>query len=238
MVKKNIIEKWNKKKGLIENISYDNPISIKKQNLNEGLIRTYPIETSIKYVTKLYDLDESQIEVINDNGVDKIRIIVPNKEIFTKKIKKTLDLCGYFCSVHKDYPYIDNWCYMNFEPKKQDDVNQYVRNMSQIYHVTEEKNCEKISKIGLTPKFKNPLFTYPERIYLFSEETPPDEIYNLKNQFKALKKNGGKYCLIILEVSKIPNDVNFYLDPNYGYGIYTKDNIPPTAITQIFEMID
>ena len=148
-----------------------------------------------------------------------------------------MDLCGYFCSVEKEYPYIDKWIYLNFEPKNQNEVNEYVRNMKIIYHVTQEKNVDKIIKNGLTPRFNNPLFSYPERIYLFVEETPPDEIYNLTKQLKTVRKDEKKHCLLIIDVEKIPDNVSFYLDPNYGCGVYTKDNIPPSAIKEIFEMI-
>lgn len=240
MIKKEIIDKWNKKLGLIENLSYGNPISIALHNngpLQEGLIRTYPIEKSREYLIKLYDFDENQVEIFNDNGVDKLRFIIPNNTNIITKVKKAMDLCGYFSSVEKEYPYIDKWVYLNFEPKNQDDVNDYVREMKVIYHVTQEKNVDKITKIGLTPRFKNPLFSYPERIYLFVEETPPDEIYGLTKQLKNVKNDEAKHYLLILDVTKIPNNVNFYLDPNYGYGLYTKDNIPPTAIKEVFEMI-
>lgn len=241
MISKSIIEKWNRKIGLIENFSYGNPISIaiykKEDILNEGLIRTYPIEKTKEYLTKLYDFDESQIEIFNDNGIDKLRFILPNNKNIIDKVKKAMGLCGYFCSVEKDYPYIDKWVYLNFEPKNQDDVNRYVRGMKEIYHVTQEKHIEKIKNIGLIPKFKNPLFAYPERVYLFKENTPPDEIYALTKQFKEIKKDENKHCLLIINVEKIPDNVNFYLDPNYGYGIYTKDNIPPTAIKTVYEMI-
>ena len=241
MISNTTIDKWNNKVGLIENFSYGNPISIaiykKEDVLNEGLIRTYPIEKTKEYLISLYDFDESQVEIINDNNVDKLRFIIPNNKNIINKVKKAMDLCGYFCSVEKEYPYIDNWVYLNFEPKNQDDVNDYVRGMKEIYHVTEENNIEKIMKIGLVPKFKNPLFSYPERVYLFMEETHPNEIYGLTKQFKDLKKDENKHCLLVIDVEKIPDNVNFYLDPNYRYGIYTKDNIPPTAIKEVFEMI-
>lgn len=241
MISKRIIKKWNEKRGVIENFSYGNPLSIaiheKRNFLEEGLIRTYPIEKTRKYIIDLYDFDDSQIEVFSNNKVEKLRVIIPNNENIIDKVKKAMDLCGYFCSVENDYPYIDKWIYLNFEPKNQEKVNEYVRTMKKIYHVTSEKNVEKISKIGLSPRFKNPLFSYPERVYLFVEDTPPDDIYSLTKQLKTVKRVEDKHCLLIIDVSKIPENIDFYLDPNYSYGIYTKDNIPPSAILEIYEMI-
>lgn len=235
MIGRETIEKWNRKMGLVENLSYGNPVSImlSKGAVNEGLIRTYPIEKARQYLISLYDFDESQVELFGNNGVEKLRIILPRRKEMIVKVKKALDLCGYFCSVEDDYPYIEGWTYLNFEPKNQGDVNVYVRNMKRIYHVTHEKNMKKIMQIGLTPKFRKPLFSYPERIYLFVEDTSPDEIYSLTKQFSEVKGEEGKHCFIMIDVAKIPENVNFFLDPNYEFGIYTKENIPPTAFFEV-----
>lgn len=234
-----IIDKWNKKHYLIENVTFDNPLSIRisqgQNRITEGLIKTYPIGITKRYLQKLYGFDEGQIEIYENNSIEKIRIIIPNKETFIDKIKSTLNLCGYFCSKEGNYPYIDNWVYLNFEPKIQSNVNDYVRQMSYIYHVTPSKYINKIAKIGLKPNFKNNFFTYPDRVYFFVNETIPNEIYQLKQQ---LKQNNEKYSLLIIDVSKMPEHINFFLDPNYDYGIYTNDNIPPDCIIEIYDMID
>lgn len=81
----------------------------------------------------------------------------------------------------------------------------------------------------------NKFFAYPEHTYCFIEKTSPEEIYNLKQQ---LKQNEEEYCLLVLDVSRISETVCFHLDPNYKYGIYTKDNIPPTAIIEAYKMVD
>ena len=236
---KNIINKWNNKKFLIESFSFGNPISMallkEKKDLNEGLIRTHPIETVKRYLIKLYQFDDSQLQIFKDNKIEKLRIIIPNNNMFIEKIEKVMTLCGYFCSVKHDYPEVENWIYLNFEPKNQDDVNEYVRNMKYIFHVTPEKYINKIKKIGLKPTFKNKFFSYPDRVYFFINDTSPEEIYSLKNQ---LKQNNDKYCLLVIEVSKIPDNVNSYLDPNFEYGIYTNDNIPNGSIVEMYEMID
>jgi hypothetical protein len=98
MISKSIIEKWNKKIGLIENFSYCNPISIaiykKEDVLNEGLIRTYPIEKTKEYLTTLYDFDESQVEIFNDNGKLSLKADIDSPDdinsqyLYTYKISK------------------------------------------------------------------------------------------------------------------------------------------------------
>lgn len=239
MISREIIEKWNKGFCMCENYTVDNPVAVAmmkgQDTLCEGLIRTYPIKTAQRYLNQLFSFDEGQTVIFKDNEIEKLRVVFPKNNTFSKRVKKAMDLCGYFCSRDADYPYIDGWCYLNFEPKNQDDVNSYVRAMNYIYHVTPEKYMKKIEKHGLIPSFKNKFFAYPERIYFFIDKTSPEEIYGLKQQ---LKQNNEKYCLLVIDVSKIPNNVSFYLDPNYTYGVYTKDNIPFSAIVEAYEMID
>lgn len=239
MLSSETIEKWNKKYCIYENYTIDNPVAVAIMNgqdiICEGLIRTYPIKTAQHYAQKLFSLDEGQIVIFSDNNIEKMRIIIPQNKMFIERIKKAMDLCGYFCSREDEYPYIDKWSYLHFEPKNQDDVNDYVRSMKYIYHVTPVKYLNKIRKIGLKPSFKNKFFAYPERTYCFIEKTSPEEIYNLKQQ---LRQNEEEYCLLVLDVSRISETVCFYLDPNYKYGIYTKDNIPPTAIIEVYKMVD
>lgn len=38
------------------------------------------------------------------------------------------------------------------------------------------------------------------------------------------------YSILTLDISKIPERVKFAIDPNFGDGFYTTDNIPPSAI--------
>jgi len=239
MISKKTIEKWDKGFCMCENYTIDNPVAVAimegRSTLCEGLIHTYPIKTAQRYLQKLFSFDEGQTVIFSDNQIDKLRVVFPQNTVFINKVKKAMDLCGYFCSREDEYPYIDGWCYLHFEPKNQDEVNDYVRSMKHIYHVTPVKYLDKIKAIGLKPSFKNKFFAYPERTYCFIEKTSPEKIYGLKQQ---LKQNEEKYCLLVLDVSKIPDTVCFYLDPNYKYGIYTKDNIPPTAIAEVYEMID
>lgn len=42
--------------------------------------------------------------------------------------------------------------------------------------------------------------------------------------------NEGKYKIFILDVDKIPNNVKLYYDPAFTYGVFTPNNVPPTAI--------
>ena len=42
-----------------------------------------------------------------------------------------------------------------------------------------------------------------------------------------------KYSLLTIDVSKIPDDVMMYNDPNAEDAIFVYDNIPPSAIVKV-----
>ena len=51
-------------------------------NMNEGLIKTYPLDKSIKYIIRKYDLSDEQIKIDSVNNgimtIDIICLILPN----------------------------------------------------------------------------------------------------------------------------------------------------------------
>ena len=62
-----------------------------------------------------------------------------------------------------------------------------------------------------------------------TEDTP-----NLKKMLSLANKskgNTGEYIAFLVDLSKVPKDVKFYPDSNCKNGVYTTDNIPPTAIS-------
>lgn len=77
------------------------------------------------------------------------------------------------------------------------------------------------------------MFSYPERVFFFKGDTPFNEILyqciDFNNHIKN-KLNNDVYTIFIVDTKKIPNNVNFHTDLAYPYGIYTNDNIPPSAI--------
>ena len=43
-------------------------------------------------------------------------------------------------------------------------------------------------------------------------------------------KDDNTYCLLTIDVSRIPDDVKFMVDPMAPRAVFTYDNIPPSAI--------
>ena len=234
---------WIDYRSLDNSPSYDNPLSIEmvSSKLNEGLIKSYPIDKVISYVKAYFQLDDKQIKKLErSNGVEEIIIYVPDIGDNIELIKKAMTLCGYhlghtISSKKSDKELIR----LQFEPSFQENYSEELRKEEKfLYHLTPSYNVRSIQKIGLTPKHKNELFKYPSRIYLLRGSLTDAEIKGIGqqlNKHNSSKGNDGKYTLIVLDLEKIPFDVNFYLDPNFVDGCYTTQNIPPNAIVGIQE---
>lgn len=223
--------------------NFGNPLTLYLNNtkaLNEGIFKTYPLKKVKKYIMDMFDLpdDNVQISLSEQNNLYFMFVVLPNVNGLINNVIKAMALCGYFCS-YKDIIDNGNKIYLQFEPKHQDNANEEVRSMKYIYHVSPEYNKTKILQNGFSPKAKNSLFTYPDRVYFFKQNSTENDITDLVNQMNRFNNSAGnknKYIVFVLSIDKIPNNVNFYLDGNYENGVYTNDNIPPSSIIDMIEL--
>lgn len=223
--------------------TFDNPLSLyfSKHGYNnnlifEGLITTYSTEKTVEYVKKYFNIDDDKI-LITDDGCILTRIpnVGNNVEVFSK----AMNLCGFFLST-KGHPIIKNnveWLLLQYEPKFQNDESNTIRSSENVlYHVTPKYNENKILKNGLSPRWKNNLFFFPDRIYLIKGSTSEDEIINITKQLyfsNNSKGNDGNYIILKINLSEIPENVKMFIDNNYKNGIFITDNIKPNCITDI-----
>ena len=205
----------------------------------EGLIHTYPIEKTYKYIKDKYHLLDKQIEIITtENNVKQIGIIIPNINDNVNKVISDFNLCGY----HLSFPKKENignapWCLLQFEPKFLNNINDELRqNEKYLIHITPTYNVNKIKKIGFSPRSKNDLFEYPNRVYFVKNSINSNDLKDLiinLNKANKSEGNNGKYSLLYIDLSKINEKVLFYNGPNMTDGIYTTDYIGPEVINDI-----
>lgn len=207
----------------------------KNINLNEGLYKTYPPETTIRYIKKLFDFDERCIRIIgNSNSLPeekRIQMIYFKGYGNTEKMKNAMMLCGYVLSKSQDR----GNCYVEevYIPINLPNIDSVVRKYNYITHVTPLYNKKNILLKGFVPKSKNEMFSYPDRIFFFKGDTHYKEILYQCMDFDAHLKNRLNrhiYTIFIVDTKKIPENVHFHTDLTYPFGIYTSDNIPPSAI--------
>lgn len=228
-------------KVLFTNESLDNHLYLDfsnknyKINLDEGQYKTYPPLTTLRYIKNLFMMDDSQIKI--KDGVRNIpeekRIWVVYYDVYgnKEKMEKAMLYCGYTLS--KEEKRKDDIIEQIYIPINLPNLDDIVKKYDFITHITPVYNKDKILTKGFVPKHKNEMFSYTDRVFFFKGDAPMNEIlyqainfdYNLKN-----KRNNHIYTIFIVDTKKIPNNVRFHTDLTYPCGIYTTENIPPSAI--------
>lgn len=237
-VKKALSDEDSLEHGLDWGYTYDNPLSFM---MIEGLIRTYPTDDTIRYIKKRFGIGDEDIRHRQDNSdIILIQIHPLNSERYVNDLIRAMNLCGYYLGAPKTQTVMEyvrgrysTSLTIQFEPKYTQDIRESVLgNETELLHITTIEHADKIQRTGLSPSSKNSAFNYPERIYLLKGSTPEGAIISLS---AALEKGLVRtYALVHVDLDKVPPDVRFFTDPNYDfYGIYTMDNIPPIAISEI-----
>lgn len=232
--------------GIHKNPTYLNPLTIYMHGpIREGIIRTYPTDTAIRYMKEYFDFENFQIKKEKAfNGIEKIKIAVLNINHNVDEVEKAMHLCGYYLSYPRKETLPENSTVtLLFEPlwtneeagKIRTEAHRHKRNgKAVLLHITPAYKLGKIKNIGLCPRFNNEYLKYPERIYFLNGVTPEEYIESLGRQLSKNNpspKNNGKYILLAIDIDKVPERNRFFLDPNYPFACYTLDNIPPEAIT-------
>lgn len=219
-------------------ITYDNPLSLvmNSDRLCEGLITTYPLDKAITMIKDYFRLFDGMIKKEKcRNGEERISVSVFTTEDLLSKMKRAMSTFGYFLSSPKEENIkMNNWNTLKFEKKFQENVNEKLRSEEKIlYHLSPRYKKDNILKCGLSPRSKNSLFSYPNRLYLIrgsvDEETIKKTAWMLE-YYNNSKGNKDFYTLFTINLNLIPNDVAFYNDPNFTDGVYTTEYIKPNAI--------
>lgn len=233
-IMRSMLDEMNYERNLslrVKQVSYSNPVSV-YMNLDEGLIRTYPIGTAIRYIKDYFNLKDDEIrEVSGEQGINRIVVTMYDDKRNHKLMDRAMGLCGYFPSFY-DRKY-DGTVSVQYEAKFDNDVTEEIRRkFESIVHATPEYNLGKIRRIGLVPKSKNELFNFPDRIYFLAGAPVGDALDLIKMlcNVNSSKGNEGRYALLKIDVGAVPENVRFYKDQNYAYGIYATQNIPPACI--------
>ena len=231
------------------NVTFDNPLSLylsgiatNKITINEGLIRTYPIDKTIEYVKKSFPLlgDDGIYKVPNEqNGGYNIMTVIPNIGQNIENINKAMNFCGYHFSATVNRKHLNNveYVFNQYEAKNTENSTDYIRKHERyLFHLTPSYNKEKIIKNGFSPKCKNEFLKFPSRVYFIraSKVTKNDivEFAKILDEHNHSKGNNHIYTVFMVDLNKIPKDVKFSIDNNYIHGVMTSDNITPESIVQ------
>lgn len=223
--------------------TYENPLTIYMfMPVYEGLITTFPIDKTIEYIKDYFDLEDSQIRKSNGaNGVERINVTIANRDDNLELMKKAMSYCGYFLGFPKEdkIPQNAKFVELQFEARHQKDISSELRREeTTLIHITPKYNLKKIQKIGFSPRCKNEFFDYPGRIY-FVRGSVNNQVSKiiagiLSNANMSIG-NTGEYVIITVDLTKIPDSIKFYEDPNFPKGLFVNENLKPDIITNIEE---
>ena len=217
--------------------------------LNEGLIKTVELNKAISIIERsLVGVDiYHNIEKNDNSDIFSISFEDSIKNNVVEGLFGIINNLGYFCSYctyfkkigGKNFPWVDINDYSNkskncikvqfFFESKFDKTLKHKPSI--LYHVCNEKNLDKIKKIGLIPKSKNKRTNHPERIYvalhldnakkMMDNFIFDDRINDVNNMYSILKINTS---------DEYYDNIKLFKDPNYIGGYYTYQNFRPKDI--------
>lgn len=240
-----IIINQSQERNLLEYLSsrphactYSNPLSL--MMLGEGLMRTFPIDKVIEYVKDYFWLSDDQVYKMEaHNGEYNIVVIIPSKEENIKLMNKAMNMCGYYLAAPKNITG-DGWLNLQYESKFPKNITSDILSSETVlYHLTPLCNKDKILHIGFSPRCKNDLFNYPSRNYFIRGSADEKKVMDIGQQLydnNAKVSNTGEYCLFVIDLSKISDNIKFYADSNYQYGVFTYDYIKKDCIIDFKEI--
>jgi hypothetical protein len=211
-----------------------NTAKILKEHFNKD--KVLPLDKVKEELIRDFGLLPWQIIIREEMNHVEICVIIANDFDNASTIKDAMDVYGYFSSSEGPYnAYGKEWYVAKYEPKYQEKENEYIRRKYKyLYHLTPIFNVESIMEKGLVPNHRErSIFEYPDRIYLLKGDTPIGYIKAFANELYRNHNRKDEFAVItclLIDVGKIPVNVDFYFDPNEEYGIFTDEAIPSESI--------
>ena len=237
---------------LRNNMTIDEFINQPSEEICEGLIRTVNVNKVEELIT-LGKIRNAGYPRLYKNGVIGLRYSMekdkPNIDIDNKSyesINTTMNNFGYFLAM-----YIALSTYLKPEKVNDEILLDIIKNKPKdlvelvyypkfsapielsklpkfIYHICDGSVIGKIKKIGLSPKTNNKIELHPDRVYFCKTMDCLKELLKHSNFIKTTTSD--KFYLLKIEVSRLDEDIDFYIDPSHNDAIYTYQNIHPSEI--------
>lgn len=216
--------------------------------LSEAYYKTYPTETTLKHIQRIFGQHIKDIYVQNNGGnVPNINVIIEQGRKY-RDLNKAMSLCGYTLDFER--PFEREYLNLQYSPRYSQKIK--VENQQYLFHVSPAFNEGKILQKGISPRSSNRSFNYPDKVYLFLSHYGEgwskrivqlaDIVYGASILRNATPKLTNKkdsrfnddfktWTVYQIDVSKLKKNMEFYRDTNWGeQAVFTYDNIPPEAI--------
>ena len=209
--------------------------------LKEEATYSTPLEEVKTEILFKYQLDDWQFRIVEHNHKIFIALIIADVDINAEAVEDDMKFFGYFKSTDE---YAKDkkgrqWRKMQFEPMFQNNEDNLVRSLRWLFHITPERILESIRENGLVPQNRNKRFKFPNRVYFIR---PDIDVKKLKEIGESLMSTSldvdtnENYYILTIDLSKVPTTVDFFLDPNFKYGVFTTGEIPKESICSISKL--
>lgn len=212
--------------------------------INEGKIellektpsRTYSIEEVTKLARPKLGLDYGWIKsMIFANNIETCVLTLDkfdNKDFIIEGMKAF----GWSFAYEEKGEYdLYDLVVLHFDPMFQDVVNEEIKKCSLLKHWTPFYNFNSIMQNGLIPKSNNFIFSYPPKIHLIKGTANNSEIMFIGTQLCIANKdirNDKNYVLLNINAKDLLDKIDFFYDPRYEWGYYTKRSIDKQYISK------
>lgn len=251
---KQIVREEIRKQIIVQNVpTYNNPLTLFPfYGLNETLLHSFPVKKVEMYIKDYFKLKNHQTNITKRGDVEILNVYTFLTDIDVDFLNKAMNYLGWFLSTPK-IEYVEKmqekynkgkienlYLTLQFEPKHQNNITDEIKETEKtLIHLTPVYYVGKIRNIGFSPRSKNKQFGYTDRVYFLKGSINRDELLNIGERLNYNNENPinkGKYAIITIDTTEIPNYVKLFYDPNFKDGVYTCNNVPPEVIVHIEEI--
>jgi hypothetical protein len=231
---------------------------LERKILYEGLIYTHSLE---KLLPELYNLGfkRNKFQFYNNKIIIHFDLNDNNEKRYIELNRIMDNVGGWFHGISiagsplknkLDFIKVTNGTViLQYEPKHDIEIGA----PDNIYHLTKQNRIDKIKRSGLTPRSSVDFFNFKDRVYFsINKESLKDlalqkkhiELNKIaekeeKGSYKSKKQKdfeieeAGRFAILTIKPTLGRIRTNFFKDPNFFDGYYTKENIPPSAIINV-----
>lgn len=239
---------WKRYHPFLFSIDHRHPLS--NNLLEEGTDYRKQLEFIKDVITNTFPIPQENFVIKEGNHGLFAAILIALTDDNLDVIEDAMEKKRFFRSQPTDEKLLTDrkkrkWLDVRFEPMDPDDVTEDIHRLyGYLYHLAPSKFEKEIKDNGLLVSNRNSEFRYSEeRVFFMEGDVSDKDIQALVNTLYAqsLKKNieglTPSYTLFKFDLNKLESNFRFFYDINEPKGIYTKSNVPPSAIVEMKTII-
>lgn len=235
---------WKRYHPFLLTIDHRHPLS--NHLIKEGTDYKKQLEFVKDVITNTFPIPQENFVIKEGNHGLFAAILIALTDDNLDVIEEAMEKKRFFRSQPTDEKILTDrknrkWLDVRFEPMDPDDVTEDIHRLyNSLYHLAPSKFENEIKRNGLIVSNRNSEYKYSEeRVFFMEGDVSNEDIQQLVNTLydQALNKNidglTPSYTLFKFDLNKLDRTFRFFYDINEPKGIYTKSNVPPSAIVEV-----